>query len=150
MYLLQGEERILSGDDLKSRKSDFAYVRELSCNMETHPIEELMKESNLSCGPIETPTIDLTRRCVLLTNGILPTKTLSAAQIQTAIQYIQKNGYEPEINGQIESAGWVVGVENEHLFQAAADGKRTTLIPTGLGASLFKAMFPNGELLQLG
>lgn len=150
MYLLRDEERILSGDDLRAKKADFAYIRELICDMESHPIENLMKESNLPCGPLEVPVIDLTRHCVLLTNGIFPTKTLSGDQIQKAIQHIQKNGYEPEINGSIESAGWVVGVENEQLFQAAAAGKKTTLIPTGLGTRLFKEMFPKGELLTLG
>lgn len=149
-YLLRGEERILSKEELQDRKTEFAYIRELTCDMESHPIENFMKESNLPCGPIATPVVDLVRHCVLLTNGILPTKTLSAAQIQKAIQHIQSKGYEPEINGSIDGAGWVVGVENEYLFQAAAAGKKTTLIPTGFGTELFKSMFPTGELLPLG
>jgi len=150
IYLLKNEERILSKEELQTKKTDFAYIRELTCDMESHPIENFMKESNLPCGPIHTPVVDPIRHCVLLTNGILPTKTLSASQIQKAIQYIQNKGFNPEINGSIETAGWVVGVENEHLFNAAANGKRTTLIPTGLGTELFKSMFPNGELLTLG
>lgn len=149
-YLLKGEERILSQEELQVKKAEFAYVRELSCNMESHPIEDLMKESNLPCGPIPVPEIDRSNRCVLLTNGILPTKTLSSNQIQEAIKHIQKSGENPEINGSIDSAGWVVGVENEQLFQAAAAGKKVTLIPTGFGTTLFKEMFPKGELLSLG
>lgn len=149
-YLLKGEERILSQEDLQSQKAQFAYIRDLSCNMESHPVEDLMKESQLPCGPVPIPEVDLPAKCVLLTNGIIPTKTLSSQQIQNAIKHIQKNGYEPELNTSIENAGWVVGVENEQLFQAAADGKKVTLIPTGLGTALFKEMFPKGELLSLG
>lgn len=150
MYLLKNEERILNREELQERKTDFAYIREINCDMQTHPIEELMKESNLPCGPIETPVVEPTKRCVLLTNAIFPTKTLTAKQIQEAISLITKNRFDVDINGSIESAGWVVGVENENLFLAAAMGIKTTLIPTGLGTNLFKSMFTKGEILNLG
>lgn len=149
IYLLSGEERILTREDLQSKKNEFAYVRELSCDMQSHPIEEFMKESNLACGPIKITTPIIATTCVLLTNAILPTKTLSGKQIQAAIDYIKQKGCEPQINGSIENADWVVGVENEDLFQAAAMGKKVTLIPTGLGENLFHAMFPKAELLTL-
>jgi hypothetical protein len=147
IYLLKGEDRVIPRNQLQ--KDDFAYVRELVCNMECHPVEELMKESNLPCGPI-AETNKKGRNCVLCTNGILPTKTLSSDQIHAAIKYIKQHGVEPTINEGIEKADWIVGVENEDLFGAALLGKKATLIPTGLGENLFIEMFPQGEILRLG
>lgn len=147
MYLLNGEERIVNRDEIK--KEDFAYIRELACNMESHPVENLMLESKLPCGPIVTNQDIETNKCVLLTNGIYPTRSLSGKQIQEALKMIQKQGRTAEINADVSDAGWVIGVENEELFKAAADGKRVTLIATGLGTSLFQAMFPTAQILQL-
>lgn len=147
MYLLDGEERIVAKEDLK--KEDFAYIRELSCDMTSHPVEDLMMESKLPCGPVKTAQADETNKCVLLPSGIYPTKTLTGKQIQDVINYVDKQGKSLEINANISDAGWVIGVESITLFLAAAAGKRVTLIPTGLGTNLFRAMFPAAQILEL-
>lgn len=151
MYLLQNEERILDRETLIDTKyNQFAYVREINCDMLLHPIEELLQESDLPCGPIHIETkITNGRKCVLLTNGILPTKSLTSEKIKSAIHFIQTKGFNVILNEDISDADWVVGVENEKLYQSAALGKKTTLIPTGLGTNIFKNMFPNSEILSL-
>ena len=58
-------------------------------------------------------------------------------------------GYEPMVNTDIDNAGLVMGVECQNLFEAAARGLETRLVPTGLGARLYKTMFQNGKVLEL-
>jgi len=148
-YLLQNEDRIIKKSELKDKKHQFAYVRELVCDMKCHPIEEFMLESDIPCGPIVEKHVTKLDKCVLLTNGIIPVKTLTGEQIKSAINYIRSKGCEPRLNDSIEDAGWVIGVECDQLYQAGAEGKMTTLIPTGLGENLYKKMFPSGEILRL-
>lgn len=148
MYLLAGEDRILSKTELKEHKHLFGYIRELLCDMQSHPVESFMNESDIPCGPI-CEEIDADGDCVLLTNGVIPVRPLNGEQIKKAINHIRKNGCEPQINGDINRAGWVVGVECEQLYLAAAVGKRVSLIPTGFGEKLFKKMFPKSEILIL-
>lgn len=148
MYLLSEEDRILSKTELKDNKHLFGYVRELLCDMQSHPVESFMLESDIPCGPICEKS-NCYGDCVLLTNGVIPVKPLNGEQIKKAINYIRKNGYEPQINGDINRAGWVVGVESEQLYLAAALGKRVSLIPTGFGEKLFKKMFPQNEIIVL-
>jgi hypothetical protein len=117
--------------------------------MQSHPIEEFMNESSIPCGPIRNDREFSTHSPVLLTNGISPVRSLDGKQIQAAIRHIRNVGGEPGINSPWESAGWVIGVENEQLYEAAAAGKHVTLIPTGFGENLFKKMFPGAQILVL-
>jgi hypothetical protein len=148
-YLLKGEERIIIREELKENKHLFGYVRELLCDMQSNPIEEFMNESAIPFGPIRAEQPLKNKKCVLLTNGISPVKSLTGNQIKLAISHIQSKGYQPEINGSTEDAGWVVGVENEEFYLAAAAGRAVTLIPTGFGENLFKKLFPSGQILML-
>lgn len=148
-YLLKNEERILTQTELQSKKNEFAYVRELTCNMQSHPIEEFMNESSINFDPIQICKIVKPASCVLLTNGILPVKSLTGHQIQNAINFIKSNKIEPLINTDIDHADWVVGVENENLVLAGEMGKKISLITTGFGENLFKKMFLNCEILHL-
>lgn len=148
-YVLRGEERILTKNELKDSRHLFGYVRELLCDMQSNPVEEFMKESDIPCGPVKETPRGSSGRCVLVTNGVLPVKSLTGDQIKAAIQYIRGQGCEPDLNDTIDNAAWVVGVESESLYQAAANGLRVTLIPTGFGKNLFKKMFPTGQILEL-
>lgn len=148
-YLLKDEERIIAREKLKESKHLFGYVRELLCDMQSNPIEEFMNESEIPFGPIRVDQPLKNKKCVLLTNGIVPVNSLSGNQIKLAMSHIQSKGFQPEINGTTEDAGWVVGVENEELYLAAAAGKAVTLIPTGFGENLFKKLFPSGQILKL-
>jgi hypothetical protein len=148
-YLFKGEERIFTSEELKTNKHLLAYIRELTCDMQSHPVEEFMNESAIPCGPIRKEALSSPRCPVLLTNGISPVRSLNGKQIQEAIRYIRRIGGEPSINSPWESADWVIGVENEQLYEAAAAGKYVTLIPTGFGENLFNKMFPAGQILTL-
>jgi len=49
----------------------------------------------------------------------------------------------------LEQAGWIIGVESLKLYQGAIQGIKSTLIPTGVGTSLFKKLFPYSSILKL-
>jgi len=54
------------------------------------------------------------------------------------------------VGNDFKGAAWVIGVENEYLFAAAAHGIQTALVPTGLGANLYQNMFgERAEVLEL-
>ena len=149
LYLLKDEERIITREELKDNKNSFGYVRELTCDMQSNPVEEFMNESNIPCGPIRESQISANRDCVLLTNGIQPVASLTGNQIKAAIAFMRQKGAEPVLNGQDKHYGWWVGVECEQLYEAASWGKHVTLIPTGFGENLFKKMFPGGQILTI-
>ena len=149
LYLLKNEERIITKEELKDNKHMFGYVRELTCDMQSNPVEEFMNESSIPCGPIRENQISANNDCVLLTNGIQPVASLNGNQIKAAIEYIRKNGSEPVINGKDKHYGWWIGVECDQMYEAASWGKRITLIPTGFGENLFKKMFPGIQILNL-
>ena len=149
MYLLENEERIIEKEKLKDSRYSFGYVRELLCDMQSHPIEEFMKESDIDYGPISKEKINNSNLCILLTNGIAPVKSLTGNQIKLALEHIKQKNYHVEINGDIKNAGWVIGVENEQLYKAALMGKQITFINTGFGENIFKRLFPETKILNL-
>lgn len=149
LYLLQNESKALGQTDLKENKNQFAYIRELACDMQSHPVEEFMNESSIKIEPICNSKITSKKTCVILTNSILPVRSLTGEQIQKTIAYARSKGCEPRLNEDFQSFDWVIGVENENLYLAASQGKNITLIPTGFGENLFKRMFPQGEILNL-
>jgi len=152
MYLLQGQTRILSTTELKQNKQKFAYVREIFCNLTEHPVEQLMIESEIPilpiCQNIYNPE-ENRGSCLLLPHANQPTRSLNSKQISQAIAHAEKQGSTVQFNKSIDNFDWIIGVENENLFEAAALGKRTTLIPTGFGENLFRKMFPSAEILNL-
>lgn len=148
-YLLQDEPRVVSRDELKSNPHEFAYIRELTCNMQDHPVEEFMKESGLRCGPVPLPWRNEPGCCVIYPNGVLPTRSLDQEWLQKITDRVKAEKYEFRINGPMDDAEWVIGVENEQLFLAAATGRKVTLISTGLGENIFKSMFPNGDIWKM-
>lgn len=156
LYLLKGEARILGQSELKNNKNSFAYIRELTCDMRSHPVENFMKESDIPCGPVIESRHDKEHPTPVLiySEGLSPTKSLTPVQLEKVIQYAESKGgslakVNPENIG-LNWARWVIGVENEKLFRAAALGMRVTLIPTGFGENLFKNMFPWAEILNVG
>ena len=147
--LLEGESNIVPNDVLKIKKKKYAYIRELKCNMVDHPVWELLKESNISPSIPDVPLPDKTIKCVISSRGVLPTKSLSEAQISKIKSIYQAKGYAIEVDGNIDGAGCVVGVESVSLFQAAFLGIETALVPTGIGTDLYKSLFPNtGSILN--
>jgi hypothetical protein len=84
-----------------------------------------------------------------LTQSNQPTKQLTSYQLQKITEHVEKFHIDIQINKPPESFDWIIGVENELLYDQAAKGKKVTLIPTGVGENLFKNMFPDAEILKI-
>ena len=150
LYLLQGQENILSRSVLKDKKDAFGYVREIHCDMENHPVEELLLESNLPMGPLVYPQRKDSGICLIAAHGLIPTKSLRPEQVDKIKQYVLAQEMTPLVEGQVnhQEAEWVIGVESVALFGGGANGAKVSLVPTGLGTNLFKKLFPEGEILK--
>lgn len=147
-YLFHGEPRTLVKSKLFTEKNQFAYVRELSYTEGEHPVEQLFIESEIEIKPIcysQSNGINAN----ILTNGTFPVKSLSHKQIQFVINHAQSKNCHYEINKNFNNFDWIIGVENEILYEAASSGKKTTLISNGIGDNLFKKMFPKSEILNV-
>lgn len=166
-YLIEDEPRTVRSSEMKDLKHLFAYVRNISF-VKAHPILSFIQESQLEIPVIATPTI--TKGTALICpEGILPTQSLTLKNVEMLKQKVKSLGYDPIVIGSdihatllidlrpygkekleyIKSAAMVIGVENEYLFLAGGMGKDTTLIPTGLGAELYKKMFPENKILKI-
>lgn len=143
---LSREPRVLKQSEMN--KEEFGYVRELMCDMQCHPVEQFMKESNIPCGPVPTKPNKKTGKCVLVTQGMLPTRSLNQEEIQSYKKHMLAEGCNLSVDGDVTDAEFVMGVESASVFQAAADGARTVLIATGFGENLFKCMYPRNTVLK--
>lgn len=149
-HFLQGYERILTLSDIKVRKPEFAHIVELVYNGEEHPIDKFVTEAGISQFTIQpTSSPSTSNVCVIVNEGAFPTVPMIERQVQIVKRYARERGLEPVVGGPVETAGLVIGVESPGLFRAAALGLPTALVPTGVGTSLYKKMFPNGEILRV-
>ena len=145
---LEGLE-IVQITQIKQRKNEFAHIKEIRCNGVSHPIEDLMLESGITNFVVTEKFESPTRKCVIVTKGTMPTKSLDEMEVKTFENMAKKLGYHVSLNDKsISGAGWVIGVESPQLFEAAGKGIKTTLIDTGVGTRLYKNMFPNGNVLH--
>lgn len=145
-HLIQDSPRIIRYSEIKDKKRDLAHIIDLKCNMQSHPILKLIEESNLTLEhlPIIEP-VEKTKKCVIFPNGVIPTKSIDVEKLR---KICMMKGYTTIVGGSLDGAGWVVGVENEYLYEAGIRGIRTTLIPTGIGTKLYKKLFPKGEIFE--
>lgn len=127
-------------------KQDYGYVKNIRCDMKSHPIEKIIKECGINLSKVETLKTK-SKKCVIYTNGMLPTKNLNPKEIQFLTNYFTGKGWDVCINQDNEDAGLVVGVENMSFFQAAINGINTILIPTGLGNNLYQSLF-HGQIFK--
>jgi len=112
-----------------------------------HPVLELVEESNLTLEHLKPPKIEkLNLKCAICPKGNAPTQSIDGSKVEKLKKMVTLQGYTAVLDD-AENAGWVIGVENEQLFNAATKGVRTTLIPTGLGTDLYKKMFPSAEIM---
>jgi len=149
MYLLKDQEKTISRTDLKDAKNKFAYIRELYCDLTKHPVESFMNESDIQIKTLCSLKVEKPSSCVLITNCTPPVKNLSHKQIKQVLETMRTRNLIPAINKPIDEFDLVIGVESEELYEAAALGKQTILIPTGFGENLFKSMFPWAEIMKL-
>lgn len=144
-HLLKGCEPILEVSKIKVSKKGFAHIREVRCNNQTHPIEDLLDECGIKNSVIVKKNQPrLTSKCVIITKGNYPTRDLETREIQTLKIVAREDGFDIDVDGDIADASLVMGVESIGLFEAAARGVATQLVPTGLGTRLYKLLFPNG------
>lgn len=142
-----GDEKSLKMSELRNAKMTFAHVYEFLNNHEVHPIEELLDNCGIEDYVIDVPKIEPTIKCVISPLGGYPTKSLTKPQISHIKKIAITQKYQ--IGEGLEDAGWVIGVENEELFEAAALGIKTTLVKTGTGTNLYQKMFPQGEIIEI-
>jgi hypothetical protein len=148
MEHMEGEDNVVNIANPK----DYGYFRELRCDMASHPVEAFMKESGLPCGPVRIKPFatNSKKRGVIVQNGMLPTRSLSMEQIIAARKFLFTKGcYNIEMDGNINEADVVLGVESAKLFQAGANGAQVFLVPTGFGENIFKCMYPKGTIIKL-
>ena len=142
-HLLGGQSLTISR--IKADRYEFAHIREIAFNGITHPIEEFAKESDV------VPRLEIvklprtTNRCVVVTQSNYPTRPMERERFRLLMSKIHNDGYDIELNTNINNASLVAGVESVQLFEAAAQGIRTILVPTGVGENLYKTMFPDAE-----
>jgi len=147
-HMLRDTGHLLTISKIKVERKSYAYIREVRFNGKTHPIEDLLVESKIRT--VELPILQQPRtnnRCVIITQGAYPTKPLTSQEIQNLKGSVSNQGYEFEIDTDISGASLVMGVESVGLFEAAAQGISTKLVPTGFGTRLYKLLFPNGNIL---
>jgi hypothetical protein len=149
MYLLKGEQRIIQFEELDKNRNLFGYIRTIKDENNTHPIENFMKESDIEILPIKTNTNPSNKKCVIISNGIEPVRSLTGDQIKKLYENLESKGFDIFLNIDFSDAGLVVGVENENLYLAAESGINTNLIVTGFGENLFKKMFPECNIYDL-
>jgi hypothetical protein len=141
------KESALTISRLKVDRHNFAHIREIKFNGQTHPIEDLLCEAGMKIPVITTEIRPRENdRCVLVAHGNYPTKSLEKIQIEQLKALVQNDGYVIDWDGPVSNASIVVGVESIQLFEAAAMGVRTILVPTGLGTNLYQSLFPKGEI----
>ncbi len=140
---LAAYDRVMDYEDFEKEIDKFAFVEELSYDGKQHPIHKFLGEVDVNCVVNTTRPILQGGRVVILQEGVYPTKSLSDTVVSQYAQIFDKKGFDVDIEGEIEGAGFVIGVECLKLYKAAKNGIPTKLIPTGIGEKLFYEMFPN-------
>lgn len=148
-HLLGEHDYVIGLSEIKMRRLEFAHVREIKFNGNTHPIEDLLIESGITGSlPIEKRE-DHSVICTIITKGFYPTKPLELKEINICKKMFSDQGYQVFVDENVEKAGIVVGVESLELFKAANRGISTFLIPKGIGSRLYKQLFLFGEVLNI-
>lgn len=146
-HLFDKDADVMKISDIKVKRYDFAHIRELMFNGITHPVEDLIKDNEVTdCVVTSEFQEPLTKKCVIITKGNYPTKNLEKMQVDHLKRYAMEQGFYVEFDSDINNAGLVMGVESVGLFRAAQRGIMTRLVPTGIGLRLYKLLFPNAQV----
>jgi hypothetical protein len=134
----------------------------------SHPIWDFVKESNI---PVRKQPIvgSQSHFAYICPEGNFPTNSLSVPQIMELRQAVMQRGFKPLVVGTAASetllpidrrpnteqkkqmartAGCVVGVECDMLFEAANRGIPTSLVSTGLGTELYNVMYESMKVTK--
>lgn len=167
-YLLDDEPDVIGFSEIYNHKNNFAYIRELNTSITPpHALEVLIKDSLPDFKPDHISFNSNVKKCLICPDGALPTRSYQHSnKLRT---YAESRGYKSIVVGSdihpgssqvderpnnnkfkfLDEVGWVIGVENEFLFEAVRRGIKTTLIPTGFGNNLYKLLSPFGEITTL-
>lgn len=145
----KNESRVIPLSRLKEQRREFGIVYEMTRDMESHPVEQFFELSGIPLSIPDVPKEELSKRCVICPDGEPPTKKLSAEQQQILLKMARKRGFRPEFGEDVSGAGWVVGVECVALYEAAFQGVKCSLVPTGVGTGFFKKLLPGYEILKI-
>jgi hypothetical protein len=166
-YLLNNEDNFISFGELAKKKTEFAYIREMKNNYNKHSLMEFIEES-FELKPICNTSEDKKGLCLICPEGLPPVKPMKQDVIDKYKQKATMEGHIPLIIGSdihktisninlrpsktdklnyILESKCVIGVENEYTILAASQGKKVYLDGSGLGATLYKKMFPKIELI---
>ncbi len=168
MYLLEGEPDVIPHSQIRDRKTEFAYIREVGATMSPpHPIYEMLVQAGATSDINIKPRVVGTKRCLICPDGGLPTQPMK--EVDRYREIASSRGYDVKIIGSdvhsnyqkpdmrpsgrakvslLETADWVIGVENEYLYEAVGRGVKTSLYPSGIGTELYRLLCPKGEILQ--
>lgn len=160
VYLFEGEPRVIGRSQVVDRKKEFAFIRELTSDNSHHIIERFLEESKIPIPALPQDNKD--GICLVCPEGLPPTKSVPT---QKLTDYAKKLGYDPVVVGsdinvsmneianrpsgeeRLKLAKGVrhyIGVETDLLYLSGFYGAKTTLVPTGIGTSMYKKMFPKG------
>lgn len=134
---------------LKQKKEELVHVKELVYDGSGHPLEIFLAESGLTNVRVDVTPPPLTTRAVILTKGNFPTTNLNTEEIEWLALKAKEQGFTPEFDVPVDSAGYVLGIECYEMFRAGLSGIRTALISSGVGAGFFKKLFPGADILEL-
>lgn len=169
-FWIEDEQDVIKQSEVRDRLTEFAYMRQIETSADgDHPLWTLINESAIEIEPVKIlPMQKNTGICLICPDGGFPTKPM--LDVEKIKNMVNHRGYTPIVvgsdvnqvyknpdkvpvnNGKLEilsTADWVVGVENEYLFSAGLRGIPVSLIPTGTGTNLFKALFKGGEILRV-
>ncbi len=133
---------------LKQKKEELVHVKEIVYDGTGHPIEIFLTESGLKNVRVSVTSPPITTRAVVLTKGNFPTTSLNDEEIEWLALKAKDQGFTPEFDVPVDSAGYVLGVECYEMFRAGFAGIKTALIPNGVGTEFYKKMFFGVEILE--
>jgi len=85
-YLLEDSPKTLKANEYV--KERYGYTRELFCDMQNHPVEELLKESHIPKLLLKTKQNKGGNLCSIYPFGASPTRSLSREQIEKVEKYV--------------------------------------------------------------
>lgn len=142
--------KIIPLSQFENKKKEFVHAMEITyASDEIHPISRLTKDITFKKIEQGKPK---TQIGIIIEEGNFPTKPLTPKQTSKLKEWLIIKGMKPIIANDInliETAGIVAGVESEFLFQAAALGIPTALVPTGIGTELYQYLFSPGLVISL-
>lgn len=150
-HVFSNKENVLPISLLKEKKSNFAHIKELTCdgNSNGHPIDNFLKESGVKNIQLKSSGYEKTKKATIVQSGFYPTNPINERQTKYAKKIAMDQGFEVDISLNTDHSGLVFGVESLGLAKACIAGIPVYLFDTGIGSSFYKELFPNIKILNI-